>query len=368
MPTMTDPRIQEWLSLVARNGPWLASMLLAALIAIELARVTVMFLGANQVRSVQVPGARAGAGMGPGLRRIAVNVQSVADAHLFGIAAPEAGTQDPDNAPPTTANLVLAGTIATENPVHGVAIISDGGPSKVYSVGDNLSGFRLHSVYLDHVILDRGGALETLTLPRQLPPARPAIARTGGQPAVENLRRMVQQDPNILSQIMRAVPSYDSSAGKLRGFRIYPGKNRTAFNNLGLRPGDLVTAINGTALDDPQHGQEIMNTVETADRATVTIERSGQLQDLTLNIAQVATEATNGIASAGAPDSTPAPATPSPMGTPTGPTGGPMNRFNPGGVGRRGGAMGSMGSTGPMAPAAPPAPPAPEPEVAPDDR
>jgi general secretion pathway protein C len=375
MPTMTDPRIQEWLSLAARNGPWLASMLLAALIAIELARATVMLLGANQVHSVQVPGAHAGAGMGPGLGRTAVNVQSVANAHLFGIAPPEANTQDPDNAPPTTANLVLAGTIATENPAHGVAIISDGGPSKVYSVGDNLSGFRLHSVYLDHVILDRGGALETLTLPRQLPPARPAIARTGGQPAVENLKRLVQQDPNILSQVMRAVPSYDSTAGKLRGFRIYPGKNRTAFNNLGLRPGDLVTAINGTALDDPQHGQEIMNTVETADRATVTIERSGQVQDLTLNIAQVATEATNGIASAGAPDNAPAPATPSPpspMGTPTGPSGGPMNRFNPGGVGRRGGAMGGMGSMGPMAPspapAPAPAPPAPEPEGSPDDR
>jgi general secretion pathway protein C len=365
MPTMTDPRIQEWLSRLARNGPWLTSMLLAALIAIELARVTVMLLGSNQVRSVQVPAAHARPGMGPGLGRAALNVQNVANAHLFGIAPPDPGTQDPNNAPPTSANLVLAGTIATENPTHGVAIISDGGPSKVYSVGDNLSGFRLHSVYLDHVILDRGGALETLTLPRQLPPARPAIARTDGQPAVANLRRMVQQDPNILSQILRAVPSYDSAAGKLRGFRIYPGKNRTAFNNLGLRPGDLVTAINGTALDDPQHGQEIMNTVETADRATVTIERSGQLQDLTLNIAQVATEATNGIASAGAADSAAAPPVPSPMGTPTAPAGGPVNRFNPGGPTRRGGSMGAMG---PMAPPPAQAPPAPAPEAAPDDQ
>jgi general secretion pathway protein C len=370
MPTQTYPRIEEWLSRLARNGPWLTSMLLAALMAIELARATVMLLGANQVRPVQVPGAHARPGLGPGLGRTALDVQNVANAHLFGIAPPDPSTQDPDNAPPTTANLVLAGTIATENPLHGVAIISDGGPSKVYSVGDNLSGFRLHSVYLDHVILDHAGALETLTLPRQLPPARPAIARTGGQPAVENLRRMVQQDPNILSQIMRAVPSYDSSAGKLRGFRIYPGKNRTAFNNLGLRPGDLVTAINGTALDDPQRGQEIMNTVETADRATVTIERSGQVQDLTLNIAQVATEATNGIASANAAESAPAPPAPSPMGTPTAPTGGPVTRFSPGGPARRGGPVGAMGSMGPMAPApAPaPAPPAPEPEAAPDDQ
>jgi hypothetical protein len=230
----------------------------------------------------------------------------------------------------------------------------------------------LHSVYLDHVILDRGGALETLVLPRQLPPARPAIARSNGPGPVENLRRLVEQDPNILSQVMRAVPSYDSGAGKLRGFRIYPGRNRTAFNNLGLRPGDLVTAINGASLDDPQRGQEIMNTIETADRATVTIERGGQTQDLTLNIAQVATEATNGIASAATPASAPGASganppgrTSTPGGTPTAPTG-PMGRFLSGGS-----PAGRGAPTGPMMPtppAMPPAsPPAPEPEVVPDD-
>ncbi len=381
MLTMTDPRFQDWLSRLARNGPWLGSMLIAALIAIELARITVMLLGANQVHAVQVPGAHPGAGMSAGMRRAAINVQAVTNAHLFGTAAADPSTQDPNNAPPTTANLVLAGTIATQDPLHGVAIISDGGPSKVYSVGDNLSGFRLHSVYLDHVILDRSGSLETLSLPRQLPPARAAVARTGASPSVENLKRMVAQDPNILAQIMRAVPSYDSAAGKLRGFRIYPGKNRSAFNNLGLRPGDLVTAINGTALDDPQHGQEIMNTVETADRATVTIERSGQVQDLTLNIAQVATEATNGIVNATAEpntsDGAPAPNNPAALGrqnSPSGAPGGLMNRFSPGGQGFNGpGGLGGPGRRGnpggsmpPMAPT--PTPPAPAPEPQPDDQ
>jgi type II secretory pathway component PulC len=42
--------------------------------------------------------------------------------------------------PESAANLVLAGTIATSDPKRGVAIISDGGPAKVYSVGDNVGG------------------------------------------------------------------------------------------------------------------------------------------------------------------------------------------------------------------------------------
>jgi general secretion pathway protein C len=228
----------------------------------------------------------------------------VVAAHLFGVAVADPGTQDPENAPLSSANLVLAGTIATRDPKHGIAIISDSGPAKVYSVGDNVSGASLHSVYLDHVILDRAGVLETLRLPRQLAGTRPGpgpgpVGRRGGGgdprtvAAVDNIRRLVQQDPNILDQVMRTVASYDNVAGKLRGFRAYPGKNRAIFSKLGLKPGDLVTAINGQALDDPQRSQEVFNTIQTSDHVTVTLERAGQKQDLTLNIAQVAAQASS---------------------------------------------------------------------------
>jgi general secretion pathway protein C len=122
------------------------------------------------------------------------------------------------------------------------------------------------------------------------------VRRPGVDPqtvaAVDNIRRLVQQDPGILDQVLRTVPSYDNAAGKLRGFRAYPGRNRQIFNKLGLKPGDLVTAINGTPLDDPQRSQEALNTIQSSDHATVTIERGGQRQEITLNIAQVAAQAT----------------------------------------------------------------------------
>jgi hypothetical protein len=41
-----------------------------------------------------------------------------------------------------------------------------------------------------------------------------------------------------------------------------------------------------------------MNTIQSSDRASVTIERGGQTQELTLNIAEVAAEATRDIAAA----------------------------------------------------------------------
>jgi general secretion pathway protein C len=295
---MPDTRNHEWLSRLQANGPKLASLVFAVLILAQVLQLGYSYFS-KPLKSPQpvLPAAT------PRPQRSAVNIQTVVSAHLFGVAAAEVSNQNPEDAPQSSANLQLAGTIATQNPKHGVAIISEAGaPSKVYSVGERIAGAALHSVYLDRVVLDRGGALETLLLPRQQPPSGRAAAasrRSGVDPrtaaAVDNIRRMVQQDPSILDQVMRTVASYDNAAGKLRGFRAYPGKNRAIFTKLGLKSGDLVTAINGTPLDDPQRSQDVFNTIQTSEHVTVTIERNGQKQDITLNIAQVAAQATRDL-------------------------------------------------------------------------
>jgi general secretion pathway protein C len=293
---MLDTRTNDWLSRLQANGPKIVSFVFGALILLQLLQIGLPLIS----KPLKVPQPVL-APEAPRTQRSGVDVQTVVAAHLFGV--PAAATQDEGNAPQSSANLLLAGTIATQNPKRGVAIISEGGaPSKVYSVGERVGGASLHSVYLDHVILDRGGALETLLLPRQLPPGGgPAVARrvAGGDPrtvaAVDNIRKMVQQDPGILDQVMRTVASYDNAAGKLRGFRAYPGRNRAIFSKLGLKAGDLVTAINGTPLDDPQRSQDVFNTIQTSDHVTVTVERGGQRQDITLNIAQVAAQATRDL-------------------------------------------------------------------------
>jgi general secretion pathway protein C len=335
---MLDSRNATWLSRLESKGPNFVSLLLAALIAVEAGRIVVALVS-RPVKSPR-PVIAASMQLHPSART-GVNAQAVAAAHLFGKAVADPTTQDPANAPLSSANLVLAGTIATQDPKRGIAIINDGGPSKVYAVGENVNGATLYSVYLDHVILDRGGTLETLQLPRLLAGggrvplhAGPAVARTSE--ALDNVRRMVQQDPGLLDQVMRTVPSYDNAAGKLRGFRAYPGRNRSIFNKLGLKPGDLVTAINGQPLDDPQHSQEVFNTIQSSNTVTVSVERGGQKQDITLNVAQVASDASKDLESepgaagaAAAPAAGPTPTT-SPPGGPAGaPPAAPPTNENP---------------------------------------
>src|SRR5262245_41676689 len=53
----------------------------------------------------------------------AVDVQDIVNAHLFGVAAPEEANSDPADAPETRMSLVLAGTIASNDPKSGLGII-----------------------------------------------------------------------------------------------------------------------------------------------------------------------------------------------------------------------------------------------------
>ena len=294
---MLDARINEWRSRLPAHGPWLVSALFAILIAVDLARLVLMLLGGRPAQPL-VP-----AGPGPTIAAApAFDAQRVAAAHLFGIAPLDASAQNPANAPPAGVNWTLAGTISTSNPKRGLAIVAANGPSKLYSVGDRIDDATLYAVYVDRIVIARNGTLATLRMPQQVPgTAAPAYAPgvtpagSANYRALNQLRRIVQRNPSLLNTVLRAVPSYDSRIGRLRGFRIYPGTDARAFASLGLRSGDLVTAIDGTPLDDPQRGQMIFDTLQTSPQALVTVDRGGQTLNLTLNIAKVTAEATRDL-------------------------------------------------------------------------
>ena len=242
----------------------------------------------------------------PGPARNAVDVQAIIDAHLFGVADPATPAGDPTDAPETRLNLVLVGTIAANDPQKGFGILGESATNaKLYSVGDSVpGGARLNAVYGDRVILERGGQLEALLLPREYKgggstanvpaPAmqpRDGMPATAGAQVVDRVRRMIAQDPGSVAEIMRPQPVFAN--GQQRGYRVYPGRNRAQFARLGLRPGDLVMSVNGTPLDDPQRGMEIFRSIGTSDQVRVTVERNGRPQELVLNMAQIANELPN---------------------------------------------------------------------------
>jgi len=290
---------QQWVDRATRTLPQALSAVLVVAIAWQLVQLTWLLLEP----APQLDTSPLVASGTPSVRTKGIDVQTIVNAKLFGSVQSSAPVDLPVQE--TQLNLVLSAVFATEDPQKGLAIIGESAQqAKVYSVGDSLrAGAKLHSVYPDRVVLERGGRLETLALPRRNPAlaaaaARPAPAARQPNQFVENVRRLAETNPSAFAEIVRPQPVFAN--GVQRGYRVYPGRNRQQFAKLGLQPGDLVLAINGTPLDDPQRGMEIFNTISTSDRVQVTVERNGQSQDLTLNTAQI----TLPDAESGAPNGT----------------------------------------------------------------
>jgi len=267
---------------LAAAAPTIATVVLAIVIAAQLAALVWRALGAGdaELEAEAVDFAP---------EAPAVDLPAIVNAHLFGVAA---DSGDPSSAPATSANLALTGTLAGREPEQGWAIIGASGQSaRVYATGAALpGGTKLVAVYPDRVILDRNGSRESLMLPRLSGGAGSAMAPrvAGRQPSAspdaslaDSVRQLLVQNPQAGGDLLRPQPVF--AGGSLRGYRVYPGRNRAQFAGLGLQPGDLVMAVNGAALDDPNRGLEILRGVGQGSAVTLTVERGGQQQQITID-------------------------------------------------------------------------------------
>lgn len=295
------PGPERWRALLFTRGPRVATWLLALALGVQAAMIVTDLAGADRAPA---PGVMVAASR---VQRPTVDIAAITNTHLFGVAPVTAGNGA--NAPQTSMPLVLTGVIAANDPSDGLAILgSSAVATKVYAVGDSIpGGARLHAVLSDHVLLERDGHLEALALPRQLagnaPP--PSLNAAPEAPVINRMRELVSRDPGLIGDIMRPEPVF--AGGKQQGFRVYPGRDAQAFLRLGLRPGDLVTAIDGTPLDDPSRGEQILSTLGSSSEAHITVLRNGQQQDLTLDLASVEQEAESLAGSQNGPSGAPAP-------------------------------------------------------------
>jgi general secretion pathway protein C len=221
-----------------------------------------------------------------GSPRNTVDVQAIVQSNMFGVRVPE--DVDPSNAPITQQPLVLTGTIAMPDSKHGYAILGDSIQSaRLYSVGASVEGGAVLSrVFSDRVILNRGGVLETLQLPRDrsssvskdLPPVR-GLASTAA-PAPSAVSANQAQNPNNVSQPFAPFPTYRD--GHYHGMRVLGTRDADQVARLGLKVGDVITQINGTVLTDPQMARSLLRDLGTT-QLNVTIERGGKTLQAVLN-------------------------------------------------------------------------------------
>lgn len=245
---------------------------------------------------------------------------SVSKWHLFGAASRPRSSGI--NAPATTLSMALRGTLADKNPKTGIAIIADEkGNERAWRAGDSLaSGVQLAEVYPDHVVLVHDGVEEVMRLPRDL--THSAVAKSAasssnginpitGKPrngaprdgtsgfgamktytppemahGAVNWQQTVQKlrsgDTGGLADKLQVVPVLDN--GKLRGVRLSATGDATLITKLGLRPDDVVTAVNGVPIDDIAHSQQAIEGLRKAGSARVTVLRNGKPTDIEVSL------------------------------------------------------------------------------------
>ncbi|SFC94322.1 type II secretion system protein C (GspC) [Thiohalospira halophila DSM 15071] len=196
-------------------------------------------------------------------------------------------------APETTLQLVLRGVIATGDPATSRAIIAGREGEEGYSPGDNLPGGAvLERVFENRVLLRRDGRFEELRMPRT-DLARPAqreddLVSTGdiepdlSESEVRDFRDRLRNDPGSLAGIFRASPVREN--GEVRGYRVRPGSEGELFRRFGFEAGDIITEVNGTPLDSPRRGMELMNQLGEADTLSVVVERDGQRRRIEMRL------------------------------------------------------------------------------------
>lgn len=281
----------------ARTLARVASIVLAVFLGVALADLgwTLVPAPGNLWRPVSVEQPRAEEA---GSNSPQANMQRLVASELFGKKqASEQAEQRVEDAPETKLSLKLLGVYASDEPSISRAIIaSSNGDEKSYAIGDSISqGVELHSVFPDRVIISRAGVLETLRMERDelsdgaARRVQTRIASGGGQQAISapdpqqlgNIREELLSDPSKAGNYIRVVPA--ASGGQQRGYRIYPGRDRALFEAAGMRPGDLVTAVNGVSLDDPSRAISLLNELSSAQSINVTVERGGTVQNYTLS-------------------------------------------------------------------------------------
>ena len=206
------------------------------------------------------------------------------------------------NAAETRLPLTLTGIVALTEDGLGSAVIGASGAEQVYAVGDSLpaSGqVTLAKVMPQTIVIDNNGTYELLTLyegvglvvpttPSRAGPATPPN-RAVGAPRSEALapvaseaersevaqryRRALYESPEALASLLTVSPV--QADGAIIGYRISPSQERAAFDALGFKTGDVVTAVNGLSLRDTTNTLKLYTLMKEATEATFDMTREG---------------------------------------------------------------------------------------------
>lgn len=182
----------------------------------------------------------------------------------------------------TSLALTVYGIRLNEGSGLGSAIVATpDGVQNSYAVGDEIMpGVRLKAVAFDHIIIDRGGAEETVFLDQShsAPSAAPPVAGGAPAPAASGAAPGVG---------VSAIKSEIGFAPRLQGGRITGivlTSQGPAFEAAGFRPGDIVTQVNGRPIGSVGDVAALQAQMVPGARLSLMVERGNAVVPIALTL------------------------------------------------------------------------------------
>ncbi len=205
----------------------------------------------------------------------------------------------------TQLNLRLEGIIDAEPASSARAIIVHNGKQDHYHIGDRLpstSRVMLADIFVDRIIIDNNGQLESLWLYAKNSPGKPEATNarmqsTVGQnqtnvrdlrhnvdvsAMVNQYRQQLYRNPASLAEVLQIMPAKVN--GKLIGYRLKPGRDRKQFEQIGFKPNDIVTRINEFSLHEPATLPKLYLLMRKANEARFSLLRGDETIELWVSI------------------------------------------------------------------------------------
>jgi general secretion pathway protein C len=191
-----------------------------------------------------------------------------------------------ENIKPTERNMKLWGTVVGSDPASAYAIIEASGvksrPKKqaLYKRGDIVQGAQIKQILREKVILRANGSDEILRIVKPQSSGRTrSIQSANNRPANRPIR---QRRTLRNSQIQKALGDINTvmSQADIRphseGFQITRIRPASIFRRLGLRNGDVITAVNDRPIQSVSDAMEIWQDLTARGQTSISLKRRGR--------------------------------------------------------------------------------------------